>query len=342
MLKHNSTKTSNPLQCDNGGEYSNSQFHEFFASKGLTVRFSCPHTSQHNGKPERMIRTINNAIRTLLFQENLPPSFWVEALHSDVHILNILPSSAIANNTPFSQLFQKPVTYSHLRVFGCLCYPNVNHSNLTKLSPRSVPCFFLGYPTQHSGYRCFDLKTKKVIISRHVSFDETTFPFLTNMPSKETDYNFLQDSMDPSPIFRQILESSPITQTVVPHNPNDITPTISVTVPNVAEPAQTHTISTRSRHGTRKPKQILSLSLHSQTQSPLPKSHIDTLQSPYWNSVVYDGYNALIKARIWSLVPRPPATNIIRSMWLFIQCRWFAGSLQGKARCERKISRTQN
>jgi hypothetical protein len=39
------------------------------------------------------------------------------------------------------------------------------------------------YPSSHKGYRCFDLTTKRIIISRHVVFDETQFPFSTNPPS---------------------------------------------------------------------------------------------------------------------------------------------------------------
>ena len=85
------------LQCDNGGEFNNSQFHAFFCRKGNYLPFSCPHTSQQNGKSERMIRTVNNEIRCLLFQANLPSSLWVEALHTAVHILNLLPSKPIQN-----------------------------------------------------------------------------------------------------------------------------------------------------------------------------------------------------------------------------------------------------
>lgn len=75
------------FQCDNGGEYKNFQFQEFFDTNGIQVRFSCPHTSQQNGKSERMIRTINNSIRALLFQARLKPSYWVEAMNVAVHIM---------------------------------------------------------------------------------------------------------------------------------------------------------------------------------------------------------------------------------------------------------------
>jgi hypothetical protein len=34
---------------------------------------SCPYTSQQNGKAERILRTTNNVIRTLLFQASMPP-----------------------------------------------------------------------------------------------------------------------------------------------------------------------------------------------------------------------------------------------------------------------------
>lgn len=137
------------FQCDNGGEFNNKNFHNLFDASGIQFRFSCPHTSQQNGKAERMIRTVNNTIRCLLFQAKLSGVYWVEALHVAVHTLNMLPYSSIQNQIPYIKLFNKKPSYNHLKVFGCLCFPNINHSNLHKLSPRSTPCLFLGYPSLH-------------------------------------------------------------------------------------------------------------------------------------------------------------------------------------------------
>ncbi|GKE58573.1 ribonuclease H-like domain-containing protein, partial [Tanacetum coccineum] len=59
------------------------------------------------------------------------------------------------------------------------------------------------------------------------------------------------------------------------------------------------------------------LTLHVSSVSPLPKSYRDAFRDPNWQNAMQDEYNALIKNNTWTLVPRPPDTNIVRCMWLF-------------------------
>ncbi|GJZ64027.1 ribonuclease H-like domain-containing protein [Tanacetum coccineum] len=214
------------FQCDHGGEFDNNRLHTLFAKHGIQLRFSCPKTSQQNGKAERMIRTINNIIRTLLFQAHLPPTFWVEALHMATYLLNLLPSTAIQNEIPYTRLFNKPPNYSRLRIFGCLCYPHLHSPH--KLAPRATPCIFLGYPAYHRGFRCLDLETNKIILSRHVTFDETQFPYRSMTPSSPPSYTFLEPT--PSPLLNT-LTSAPIP----PPTTHETTQPNNTTIPN-AEP----------------------------------------------------------------------------------------------------------
>ena len=79
------------IQCDNGREFDNNKLHSLAATHGIHIRFSCPYTSQQNGKAERIICTVNDIVRSLLFQASLPPRFWAEALHTATHVLNRLP-----------------------------------------------------------------------------------------------------------------------------------------------------------------------------------------------------------------------------------------------------------
>ena len=69
--------TVKAVQCDNGREFDNCTSRTFFLTHGIHLRMSCPYTSPQNGKAERIIRSINNVVRSLLFQASLPLSFWL-------------------------------------------------------------------------------------------------------------------------------------------------------------------------------------------------------------------------------------------------------------------------
>lgn len=68
-------------------------------------------------------------------------------------------------------------------MFGCACWPNLRPYNAHKLQFRSKRCVFLGYSNLHKGYKCLDIASGRVYISRDVTFDETIFPFAEMHPN---------------------------------------------------------------------------------------------------------------------------------------------------------------
>jgi hypothetical protein len=203
-----------PSSVTTGGEFDNTASRAFFLSEGVQLRMSCPYTSPQNGKAERMIRTTNNVVRTLLLQASLPARFWAEGLHTATYLLNRLPSTACLAPTPHHALFGTPPRYDHLRVFGCACYPNLSATAPHKLAPRSTRCVFLGYSPDHKGYRCFDLTSRRVLISRHVVFDESDFPYSTSStpsPDPELETLFPSDPVVQPPVsFFSFPAGSPV------------------------------------------------------------------------------------------------------------------------------------
>ena len=147
------------------------------SSLGTQLRLSCPYTSQQNGKAERVLRTVNDCVRTLLIHSAAPLEFWAEALATATHLINRRPCRATGTTTPYELLFGTPPSYDALRVFGCRCFPNTIATSSHKLAARSTPCIFIGYPADHRGYRCYEIATGRIITSRHVVFDEACFPF---------------------------------------------------------------------------------------------------------------------------------------------------------------------
>nr|GEU94278.1 ribonuclease H-like domain-containing protein [Tanacetum cinerariifolium] len=290
------------FQCDHGGEFDNHAFHKLFHDNGIQFRFFYPRTSQQNGKSERMIRTINNLICTLLFQAHLPPNYWTEALNMAVYLLNILPSRAINNEIPFTCLFGAQPDYSLLHVFGCLCYPHIDTNH--KLGPRATPSIFLGHAANHFGYRCLDLNTNIIIISRHVTFDETVFPFPSTKFTTTPSYYFLDDSTD---LISIIIRTAPITPVPAPvHTPQVDVPT-PPTPPTPLPPPTPHSTTRPNPH----------YAGHVSTISPLPRSYKEAFNDPNWQNAMFDEYNALIKNKTWTSVSRPEGANIVRYMWLF-------------------------
>ena len=106
---------------------------------------------------ERKNRHLLDTVRTLLVESLVPPRFWCEVAHTAVHIINKLPSSVLLTVSPFECLFGHPPSYSHLRIFGCLCFVRVPS---LELSPKAARCMFLGYSDEHKGFQCNDSKER--------------------------------------------------------------------------------------------------------------------------------------------------------------------------------------
>ncbi|KAI3669791.1 hypothetical protein L6452_41198 [Arctium lappa] len=267
------------------------------AQHGLLFRFSCPQTSSQNGRDERMIRRLNDIIRALLIHAHLPPTFWVEALHTAAYLHNILPTKRLNFFTPTFALYLRHPTYDHLRVFGCACYPNSSATQPHKLHTHSVRCIFLGYPPDFRGYRCFDPTTGKVTISRHVTFDEKTFPY--TIPTPNANYNFLDDLPHGFTFTRPIPRPTPKPTQPAPHSTSPFqftytsrprppaplpTPNPPASIPTVPSQAassassapignNTHPMTTRSK---------AKHTLFSTAISPVPTSYSKAFTDPHW------------------------------------------------------------
>ncbi|GJZ46817.1 ribonuclease H-like domain-containing protein [Tanacetum coccineum] len=268
------------FQCDHGGEFDNRRLHTLFAQNGIQFRFSCPQTSQQNGKSERMVRTINNLIRTLLFQANLPPTFWVEALNMATHLLNILPSTAIANDIPYTRLYGKDPNYTLLRIFGYTfdLHPTVPNPTLTTPTiGQTDPLPHQQHPTEPAAQQ-----------------SPTAAPPTPASPSSAQIHSPVQQ---PSPMAQHTPVQLQFSPTAVSHQTTTVSdqhaPAIIQNPPVNPNPDSVHPMVTRFRVGTNRPTKRLNL--HVSSVSPLPKSYHDAFNDPNWQNAMRDEYNALNK-----------------------------------------------
>jgi hypothetical protein len=107
----------------------------------------------------------------------MPLKYWDEAFLAATYLINRTPAKNLQFSTPLEVLFKEKPDYSMLRVFGCACWPNLRPYNAHKLAFCSKRCVFLGYNNMHKGFKCLDISTGRIYISRDVVFDEQNFPF---------------------------------------------------------------------------------------------------------------------------------------------------------------------
>ncbi|GJW84698.1 retrovirus-related pol polyprotein from transposon TNT 1-94 [Tanacetum coccineum] len=66
----------------------------------------------------------------------------------------------------------KKPSIKHLHIFGCTCYLTRDGENLNKMKEKGDPCILVGYSTQSKGYRVYNKRTRLIVESIHIKFDE--------------------------------------------------------------------------------------------------------------------------------------------------------------------------
>nr|GEZ31083.1 retrovirus-related Pol polyprotein from transposon TNT 1-94 [Tanacetum cinerariifolium] len=132
---------------------------------------------------------------------------WSEAAATACYTQNRSLIRKRHNKTPYELLHNKKPDFSHLYVFGALCYPTNDSEGLGKLKPKADVEIFAGYALAKKAYQIYYKRTRLNIETIHVDFDE-----LTAMASE-------QFSSGPEP---QLLTPGTLSSGLVP-NPSFLT-----------------------------------------------------------------------------------------------------------------------
>ncbi|GKF83541.1 retrovirus-related pol polyprotein from transposon TNT 1-94, partial [Tanacetum coccineum] len=76
------------------------------------------------------------------------------------------------NKTPYDLVHDKKPDLTFFRVFGALCYPTNDSENLGKFQAKVDIEIFVGYAPSRKGYRIYNKRTRRLMETVHVTFDE--------------------------------------------------------------------------------------------------------------------------------------------------------------------------
>nr|GEX04286.1 hypothetical protein [Tanacetum cinerariifolium] len=144
-------------------------------------------------------QTLVEAARTMLIFSCAPLFLWAEAITTAYLTQNRSIIHRRFNKTPYELINERKLDISFLHVFGALCYPKNDREDIGKLSAKGDIGFFISYSADSCAFRVYNRRTKKIIKTINVSFDElsamafeqhSSKPGLQSMTSRELDLLF--------------------------------------------------------------------------------------------------------------------------------------------------------
>nr|GEZ23963.1 hypothetical protein [Tanacetum cinerariifolium] len=164
---------------------------------------------RQNGVVERRNRTLIEAARTMFIYAQAPLFLWAEAVATDCFTKNQSIIRLRHGKTPYELLHTKLTDLSFFHVFGALCYLKNDSENLGKLQPKVDIGIFIGYAPTKKAFRIYNRRTRRIVETIHVDFDE-----LTAMASEQSSSGPALNEMTPETIIHSDSTGSPSLTTV--------------------------------------------------------------------------------------------------------------------------------
>ncbi|CAI7733977.1 unnamed protein product [Closterium sp. NIES-53] len=188
------------LESDCGGEFCSGILAGFCGEQGIVQSWTLPESPQQNGVAERRIGLVMYIARTSMIHAHAPHFLWPYAVRYAAHQLKLQPRVLQPEASTTSLWTGSPGVGSAFRVWGCLAL--VCDTSADKISARTVPCVFLGFPVASADWSFYHPPLHQFLDSRDVRFDGSV-SYYTHYPYRGLPVPppplFLAPSLPPAP-----------------------------------------------------------------------------------------------------------------------------------------------
>jgi len=309
------------LRTDGGKEYEG-DLRPVLKELGVRHQPTSPHSPQSNGKAERLNRTLEEHARAMLFQANMPKSFWAEAITTAAYLLNRLPSDAVQENIPYELWHQKPLStddLKSLKPFGCLVHahvPKKRRKTNAKVDTRATDGCFVGYTDTNTMHKIWDFERNCFVNSHDLTFEETQFPSPSDFDELPADpYNSRISKTNPSSSLRP-LDEFPVDFNISRTLSTSPSPSLS---PEPL-PESHHELQMFEEIVVQPPPALQVFKTYGDFQPDNdPPSFTDAMRRPdanLWWEAFCDEIKAIIARETWILTTLPPGKRALPLRWV--------------------------
>ncbi|GJS05580.1 retrovirus-related pol polyprotein from transposon TNT 1-94 [Tanacetum coccineum] len=208
--------TIRQIRTNNGTKFVNQTLRECYEKVDISHETSVARSPQQNGVVEIRNRTLIEVTRTMLIYAKAPLFLWAEAVATACYTQNHSIIRLRHGLTPYELLHDNSPNLSFFHVFGELCYPTNDSENLGKLQPKANIGIFIGYAPTKKAFRIYNQRTRRIIKTIHVDFNE-----LTAMASEHSSSGTALHEMTPATISSGLMPNLPPSTPFVPPSRTD-------------------------------------------------------------------------------------------------------------------------
>ncbi|MBW0555648.1 hypothetical protein O181_095363 [Austropuccinia psidii MF-1] len=308
------------ITSDGGGEFNNKSFTSFTKEQGINHVISPPYMPQHNEIAEQGNRSVIEKTRCLLLKSKLPTQYWAEVAETATMLCNLTRKGS---KTPYELWHKIYPPIDKLRPFWCKTWVRIPDSaRAGKFDAVAWEGIMLGYANQALAYWILRVADKLVVISRHIKFDESSFPSLSvDTPSVPMEFPYVifvgenkeisleADTGDLTPkstpdedVFHDALEELPVRRIKVigPQSPMLITSNISTD--NILPFSQRAHTTTKDE------------------LDKVPRNYNESNQgkdAEKWKAAMMKELDNIKRLNVWEVVDRKPYDHPITTTWVF-------------------------
>jgi hypothetical protein len=317
LTENQTGKRLKAVRSDRGGEFSSGNFKELCDKHGIKREYTIPRNPQQNGVVERKNRSVQQMARSMMNERNIPQTYWVEAIHIVVHILNKAHFRPHSDKTPYEPWFGRLASIKHFKVFRSKCYIKNNDENIGKYDDRADEGIFLGYATNSKGYRCYNKRLHKLVDCIDIKVDEE-IP-IKNVDSVEPRTKDIVEDEDEQVqgSEKEESESDEDTNTQTDTNQQkEAKSPLRIIRKNHPENQIIGDINegVQTRRKLIKDSEQSHVAFLSMTE---PKNFEEASQDDDWIREMNEELDQIEKNNTWELVPRPEDKNVIGFKWVF-------------------------
>nr|GFA71297.1 retrovirus-related Pol polyprotein from transposon TNT 1-94 [Tanacetum cinerariifolium] len=162
------------------------------------------------------VESVNGKKYILVNVDDYSRFTWVKFLRSKDETPMFIIKFLKMIQTLYELLHNKLPDLSFFHVFGALCYPTNDSENLGKLQPKDDIRIFIDYEPTNKAFRIYNRRTRRIVKTIHVDFDE-----LTAMASKQRRSGPALNEMTPGTISSGLVHTTSPSISYVPPSRND-------------------------------------------------------------------------------------------------------------------------